>query len=1296
MQSPWLNMKAIVTVCFAVVWGGVWGQSDVIISQYIETNSGTTPKGIEVFNISGAAIDFSVSNLEIRQGTNGASCSVIETISSGTLNANEVWVIGTADLTSHATTNGTNLGGTTNFNFQFNGDDAIQLLLGGVLQDEFGICGSDPGSNWSANGVSTENNNLQLKDGICDGDIDGWTDPSIRFDEIANGSTMTGFGDAPAPCTTSCIGTPATGPSVLNITGITSTTANIGWTVSPDFNSMLIARENTAVAGNPIDGIAYTGDADFGNGSPLGGGFVGFSGFGNSVSMAALTPGSDYYVNVLTYCINGLLYNTTDILSGHFLTEPENPSFNPLCSSSSSITLSWDNPTDGSWDGFVILGREGDSPTSINSVNPESLLPNPDFGLAPVEGVNSILYAGNGNSEIITGLTPGSAYTFKILAYKECATCINPFEYSTGTQISATAILNNVSNFSSTPQLTAVELGWDFNAACADEVIVVASETPITGNPSGPGPYFVNSPSFTDPTNPTLAPGEFVIFSGLGNTVTVTNLTTDVQYCFKSFLRSGSTWSNGVSVCETPREFTVFEPGDLSIIAINSNTGSGDEVCFISYRSITLGTSIDLTDNGYERVSADLWGDTEGVIRLERTGGAIAPGTTICMQGSGYLPASFSVLTCGEDDGGWSVTSLNGNFQFDLNADDQVWIMQGGNWINPAGSHDAVYTGNVLYGWTAVGWQPSPGYASTVGSTLFPNSTCLSTDLETLSSGDKVKYTGPMSPATKIGFLQTINNEGNWTGYTDNTEYFSEGPQYSATPCILFDIVPFSPTQGEWTGIASADWFDCRNWENLQIPDETVNVSLAITPEMAATPVISNQGAECNDLLIDEGMSLTLSSASSTLNIGGDVSYNGYFYGNNGTVSFVGSEDQLLIRSAGIEVDFVVQDMVMNKPSGRLLLSEIIQVNGVLNFQQGNIELVSPDALVEFTPGSSTTDASNSSFVDGKVRKIGNTEFIFPIGDVNALGIPFYQPARIFDFSAPSTIEAQYFAEDATFTFPSSITTGIGTCDHWVVEKPNSSDGDVKVALAYTNPDDDYCNEIGEPNQLRFSVYNSGMLWDEIPSNGDLVEVISDQRIGVAVGSAYGPFVLSSGSNLNVLPITLLSFTARATGKNLVETEWSTASETNNDYFTVERSRDAAYWEPVGIVMGAGNSNAVRNYAFPDDAPYPGLSYYRLKQTDFDGSFAYSHTVPVQLGDFGADFDLVKAYRDGDKLALLYTAESPQIYVELYSVVGHKLLSINAENSDGFLRLDLPQLAHGVYIVRISSGTDMATAKFFY
>ena len=85
------------------------------------------------------------------------------------------------------------------------------------------------------------------------------------------------------------------------------------------------------------------------------------------------------------------------------------------------------------------------------------------------------------------------------------------------------------------------------------------------------------------------------------------------------------------------------------------------------------------------------------------------------------------------------------------------------------------------------------------------------------------------------------------------------------------------------------------------------------------------------------------------------------------------------------------------------------------------------------------------------------------------------------------------------------------------------------------------------------------------------------------------------------LPIELLSFTGEQHNENNI-LKWITASETNNDYFTVERSFDAINFEEVGIVDGAGNSISTLNYSLIDNRPFDGVTYYRLTQTDFDGN----------------------------------------------------------------------------------------------
>ncbi|MEL6537105.1 MAG: T9SS type A sorting domain-containing protein [Bacteroidota bacterium] len=86
------------------------------------------------------------------------------------------------------------------------------------------------------------------------------------------------------------------------------------------------------------------------------------------------------------------------------------------------------------------------------------------------------------------------------------------------------------------------------------------------------------------------------------------------------------------------------------------------------------------------------------------------------------------------------------------------------------------------------------------------------------------------------------------------------------------------------------------------------------------------------------------------------------------------------------------------------------------------------------------------------------------------------------------------------------------------------------------------------------------------------------------------------------LPIELLSFTTQAENSQ-VTVAWSTLSETNNHYFTVERSADGKPYTEVGQISGAGNSQSILEYSWVDHQPLPGKAYYRLRQTDYDGNF---------------------------------------------------------------------------------------------
>lgn len=96
----------------------------------------------------------------------------------------------------------------------------------------------------------------------------------------------------------------------------------------------------------------------------------------------------------------------------------------------------------------------------------------------------------------------------------------------------------------------------------------------------------------------------------------------------------------------------------------------------------------------------------------------------------------------------------------------------------------------------------------------------------------------------------------------------------------------------------------------------------------------------------------------------------------------------------------------------------------------------------------------------------------------------------------------------------------------------------------------------------------------------------------------------------SALPIELLSFDG-ISKESYNTLNWITASESNNDYFTLEKTNDGKTFNIVGTVNGAGNSNTKINYSFDDTNVNGEISYYRLKQTDFDGNYKYSDIISI-------------------------------------------------------------------------------------
>lgn len=116
-----------------------------------------------------------------------------------------------------------------------------------------------------------------------------------------------------------------------------------------------------------------------------------------------------------------------------------------------------------------------------------------------------------------------------------------------------------------------------------------------------------------------------------------------------------------------------------------------------------------------------------------------------------------------------------------------------------------------------------------------------------------------------------------------------------------------------------------------------------------------------------------------------------------------------------------------------------------------------------------------------------------------------------------------------------------------------------------------------------------------------------------AAGVGYGNFVLSVNTNgsCSILPIELVSFEGFERD-NYNFLTWVVATETNNDFFTLERSVDGVYWEPIAFINGAGTTSTSKYYDYKDYTFISGsINYYRIKQTDFNGNYEYFNIISI-------------------------------------------------------------------------------------
>ncbi len=235
--------------------------------------------------------------------------------------------------------------------------------------------------------------------------------------------------------------------------------------------------------------------------------------------------------------------------------------------------------------------------------------------------------------------------------------------------------------------------------------------------------------------------------------------------------------------------------------------------------------------------------------------------------------------------------------------------------------------------------------------------------------------------------------------------------------------------------------------------------------------------------------------------------------------------------------------------------------------------------------------------------------------------------------------------------------------------------------VQYINPDSLGTATIAGPEGLEF------VSADESPNGKPLLIVSHEVSGSIVVFEIAG----------EIVPVELTSFSANVSGSN-VNLKWSTATETNNKGFYIERSADAKNFVAVGFVDGNGTTTRINSYSFADKNIAVGKYNYRLKQVDFDGTYEYSDIVEVKIGtplNFRLQQNYPNPFNPSTKIGYSLP-ETSFVTIKIYDILGNEIASLverEVEAGNHSVNFSAGNLASGLYIYKLTAGDFTSSRK---
>lgn len=442
-----------------------------------------------------------------------------------------------------------------------------------------------------------------------------------------------------------------------------------------------------------------------------------------------------------------------------------------------------------------------------------------------------------------------------------------------------------------------------------------------------------------------------------------------------------------------------------------------------------------------------------------------------------------------------------------------------------------------------------------------------------------------------------------------------------------------------------------------------------------AQQAFNNKG----NLQIHTGTSITVfgsftNTSSGTLINNGNLYVKGNITNDQSSMT-AGTGNLFLNGSSAQSIDgsqtFKTYNLETNNSAG-ITLNNDLSVSGTHTFTSGLITSSSIPNYLIYESGSSHTGSGDTKHVNGWVKKVGNGNFTFPVGDATYL-----RDISISNLSGNSEFNCSYYTPTSNTNNLANPIVKVKGNEYWQLDKV--SGGTAQVTLNW-----DHSKVAMDNVQLGNIVAGlyTGGLWTDLGGSAS-GNVTTTGTITSSSTGTFGPFTF--GYKSFPVPLKLLSFSAvRRTGISYLN--WVTENEYNVDHFDVQRSYDGRVFTSIGT-MAARNSSSTESYDFEDHSSLSGLAYYRIRSVDIDGKFSYSRIVVLYENDINhSGFTVLNPARSFITILNKSAVEGVYHY-RLYTSVGQVVTSgILNMSAGGGAVLPLPQsIATGTYFIDLSN-----------